>query len=288
MPTRRTDVSHSKRYMIRCDIEGVTGVTSYEQAEPGKPDYAYGRAMFLSDLHACLRGLRAGGAEEIVIYDEHYYGRNIRMDEIGPDTRVICGKPPYRADWPGGLDRTFAGVILLGFHAKAGTKGGLLPHSYELDIRDLRLNGISVGEIGMEAAVAGDCDVPVQLVVADSAGATEARGLLPAVSTVVTKESLGDTGATCLSAESTAKTIEMVAQEIATTPPPVQPYRTGAYVWLEVVLNDGPYLNALRPLAGSRLRGERTVVFGGPNATAVWSAYWQLKLKVQASMGSAQ
>ena len=28
-----------KRYMIRCDIEGVSGVVSYEQAEPGKPDY---------------------------------------------------------------------------------------------------------------------------------------------------------------------------------------------------------------------------------------------------------
>ena len=55
---------------------------------------------------------------------------------------------------------------------------------------------------------------------------------------------------------------------------------------MEVVLNDGLYLEALRPLAGSRLRGERTLVFGGANATTVWSAYWQLKLKVQAAMGS--
>lgn len=280
-------MSNPKRFMIRCDIEGVTGVTSYEEAEPGKPDYAYGRAMFLADLQACLQGLRDGGADELVIYDEHYYGRNIRMDEVPADTRVIRGKPAYRADWPGGLDASFAGVVLLGFHSKAGTKGGLLPHSYELDIRDLRLNGISVGEIGMEAAVAGDCGVPVLLVVADSAGAAEARALLPGVSTVAVKESLGATGAACVSTEVTSRQIAEAARETALTPPPVKPYRAGSYVWLEVVLNDGPYLTALRPLAGSRLRGERTVVFGGRSATAVWSAYWQLKLQVQAAMGSA-
>lgn len=281
-------MSNPKRFMIRCDIEGVTGVTSYEEAEPGKPDYAYGRAMFLADLHACLRGLREGGATELVIYDEHYYGRNIQMNEVPADTRVIRGKPAYRPDWPGGLDASFTGVVLLGFHSKAGTKGGLLPHSYELDIRDLRLNGISVGEIGMEAAIAGECGVPVQLVVADSAGVAEARALLPGVSTVAVKESLGATGASCPSVEVTSRQIAETACEIALTPPPVRPYRAGSYVWLEVVLNDGPYLTALRPLAEARMRGDRTVVFGGPSATAVWSAYWQLKLKVQAAMGSAQ
>ena len=279
-------MSTAKRYMIRCDIEGVTGVTSYDEAEPGKPDYAYGRTMFLADLRACLRGLRAGGAEELVIYDEHYYGRNIRMDEVGGDTRVIRGKPPYRPEWPGGLDASFAGVVLLGFHAKAGTPGALLPHSYELDIRDLRLNGISVGEIGMEAAVAGDCGVPVLLVVGDSAGVEEAHALLPGVSGVKVKYSLGETGACCISSETTTRQISAAAREVATTPPAVQPYRTGSYTWLEVVLNDGPYLDAMRPLAGSRLRGERTLVFGGRSATAVWSAYWQLKLKVQAAMES--
>ena len=278
-------MSNPRRYMIRCDIEGVTGVTSYDEAEPGKPGYEYGRAMFLSDLHACLRGLRAGGAEELVIYDEHYYGRNVRMDEVAGDTRVICGKPPYLPKWPGGLDASFAGVVLLGFHAKAGTPGALLPHSYELDIRDLRLNGISVGEIGMEAAIAGDCGVPVQLVVGDSAGVEEAQSLLPGVAGVKVKYSLGETGACCLSAETTARDIGAAAREIATAPPAAKPYRAGAYVWLEVVLNDGPYLEALRPLAGSRLRGERTVVFGGRSATAVWSAYWQLKLAVQTALG---
>ena len=169
----------SKRYMVRCDIEGVSGVVSYEQAEPGKREYAFGHEMFMSDLIALLQGLNAGGADEVVIYDEHYYGRNIDMGELVCNVSAICGKPPYRPDWAGGLDASFAGVVLLGFHSKFGTPGGLLHHTYELDIRDLRINGVSVGEIGMEAAIAGDYGVPVVLVTGDSAGVAEAPIAMP-------------------------------------------------------------------------------------------------------------
>ncbi len=144
------------KFMIRCDIEGVTGVVSYEQAEPCKSEYVFGQKMFMSDLIACIKGLLSGEADEIVVYDEHYYGRNIDLSAIPENVKTICGKPPYHPDWAGGLDETFTGVILLGFHSKFGTPGGLLPHSYELDIKDITINGLSVGEIGIEAAIAGD------------------------------------------------------------------------------------------------------------------------------------
>ncbi|MCK5801201.1 MAG: M55 family metallopeptidase [Lentisphaeria bacterium] len=165
-----------KRIMVRCDIEGVSGVVSYEQAEPGRPEYAVGHRLFMADLLALIEGLSEGGTEEIVIYDEHYYGRNVDLTAIPEHVSVICGKPPYREDWAGGLDESFDGVVLLGFHSKFGTPDGLLHHSYELDIRDLRLNGVSVGEIGMEAAIAGDVGVPVLLVTGDSAGVIFASG----------------------------------------------------------------------------------------------------------------
>lgn len=40
------------KYMIRCDVEGVSAVVSYDQAEPGKPEYAFGQRMFMADLTA--------------------------------------------------------------------------------------------------------------------------------------------------------------------------------------------------------------------------------------------
>ena len=58
-----------KKFMVRCDIEGVSGVVSYAQAEPGNPEYEFGRSMFLNDLSALLTGLNQGGADSIVIYE---------------------------------------------------------------------------------------------------------------------------------------------------------------------------------------------------------------------------
>ena len=43
--------------MIRCDIEGVSGVVSYEQAEPGKSEFEFGKRMFMSDLMAVIEPL---------------------------------------------------------------------------------------------------------------------------------------------------------------------------------------------------------------------------------------
>jgi len=273
-----------KKYMVRCDIEGVTGVVSYDQAEPGKPEYAFGQRMFMADLMACLEGLLAGGAGEIVVYDEHYYGRNVDMDALPSQVSVICGKPPYHADWAGGLDESFAGLVLLGFHSKFGTPGGLLHHSYELDIRDLRLNGVSVGEIGMEAAVAGDLGVPFVMVTADSAGVAEAEALVPGVQGVVVKESLGETGGQCYPVAVTAARIREAAEAIVTSPPDVKPYSVGNDVTLEVVLNDGAYLDVVRRELTSDMVGGRTLVLHSDSATAVWAEYWQKKLQCQATM----
>lgn len=184
-----------KKFMIRADVEGVCGVVSYAQVEPQKAEYACGQRMFMADLLSVVKGLHEGGADDIIVYDQHYWGRNIDLERIPEYVNVICGKPPYRSNWAGGLDSTFDGVVLLGFHSKSETPGGLLSHTYELDIADLRLNGVSVGEIGMEAAIAGDYGVPVVLITGDSAAIKEGKALLPGVRGVSVKEALSQEGA---------------------------------------------------------------------------------------------
>jgi D-amino peptidase len=267
--------------MIRCDIEGVSGVVSYEQAEPGKPEYPFGLRMFQSDLCACIEGLRAGGAGEIFVYDEHFYGRNIDPAWLPETVSVIAGKPPYRADWAGGLDATFAGVLLVGFHSRYGTPGGLLHHSYELDIRELRLNGTAVGEIGMETAIAGDYGVPLLLVTGDSVGCREAEALVPGVRTVAVKESLGETGALCRPLAVTAGQIREAAREAAGHPAAGRPWQCGTPVTLEVSLNPGAYAEAVRRLYAAELNTDGDLVLKAETATAVWADYWQRKLRAQ-------
>ena len=81
------------KIMIRTDVEGVTGVTSYEQAEGSE----LGRAMLMNDLQAVIDGLLADGDHDIVVYDEHTDGRNVDLRELPEAVAVICGKPPQSA-----------------------------------------------------------------------------------------------------------------------------------------------------------------------------------------------
>ena len=265
------------KYIVRCDIEGVSGVVSYEQAEPGKPEFAFGHRRFMADLTALIDGLTEGGAELVVVFDEHYYGRNVLLDQMPDNVQVISGKPPYRPDWPGGLDRSFKGLVLLGYHSKRGTPHGLLNHTFEPDIRDIRLNGVSIGEIGIEIAVAGDFSVPLVLMTGDSAAVAEARELAPEAVCVTVKESLGETGGLCYPVVKTSRMIRKAAHSVAGEEREITPYCAGDNVCLEILLNPGPFRDQFNRLFARAMADESTVRIQNSNTTTAYSRYWQMK-----------
>lgn len=271
----------SKKFMIRSDIEGVTGVVSYEQAWPIRPEFGFGQKMFMSDLLACIHGLREGGAGEIVICDEHYWGRNVDVDALPEGVSAILGKPPYTNEWAGGLDQSFAGMVMVGFHAMMETPNATLAHTYELDIRKMHLNGKLIGEIGMESAIAGEQGVPMVLLTADDAGAKEGRDLIPGLETVVVKESVTETGAICHPMVSTAKWICEASRKIAEKLPPVKPLVFPGPAVLELEFFENAYLRAVQELFPNDLKDSRTLVVKGKNATDVWAKYWQMKFRAQ-------
>jgi D-amino peptidase len=267
-------------------MEGITGIVNPAQVSLGTYEYAFGRRMLMHDLLALVEGLHDAGVDDIVLYDEHATGRNIDVDRMPPYVTVICGKPAYRPEWAGGLDASFSGMILLGLHAKAGTEGAVMPHTYEGAITDLRLNGISVGEIGMEAAIAGDFGVPTLLVVADSAGAAEAQATLPGVHTVAVKQSLAATSACCLSTNLTAQQIRSAAVACLASASHSTPFCLASPVQFEVDLCPGPYLDAARALVPDRMNGDSTIMLKGNNATSVWSEFWEINVCTYARMKS--
>lgn len=263
-----------KKVMIRCDMEGVSGIVSYKQAEPGESEYKEGRLMFMSDLLALVKGLQDGGVEEVHIYDEHYYGRNIMLDKLPEKVKVYCGKPKYRPDWAGGLDESFDAMILLGFHSKRGTKGALLNHSYEPDIRDIKINGLSVGEIGVEAAIAGDCGVPFVMITGDSEGINEAKKLVPDVIGISVKESLSENGACCYPLSETYKLIYDNALSLAEKPCNIKPFKIEGDVELEVTFFDTEFARRYVEVFGKPM-------IQGSSTLECWSIYLDNKLKIQ-------
>jgi D-amino peptidase len=259
-------------------MEGVSGVVDYAQVRPDSREYETGRNLLMSDLLALLTGLREGGAEHVVIYDEHSRGRNVDLRALPEFATVVCGKPPYTREWPGGLEEGHSGLILLGFHAMAGVEGALMPHTYEREIRALVLNETPVGEISMEAAIAGDHGVPMVLVTGDFAGVAEAAALRPESLGVVVKDSLDSRGALCYPAAVTASLIRQAAAQVVQNPPQVEPYRVESPVELRVVLEDGDYLDRVQSHFPGEFADDRTLVINGDSATDVWAQYWRKKL----------
>ena len=261
-----------RKYMIRCDIEGVTGVTTYEQAEGSE----FGKMMLANDLRAVIKGLVEPNPCEIVIYDEHTDGRNVILEDMPECVSVICGKPPYRPNW-GGIDSSYDAMLMVGFHAKSQTQKALLPHSYRLENIDITINGTSVGEIGIEAAVAGDFDVPTILITGDSAGMTEAASIIPDVHTVVVKEAMGEFSAKCYSPRYTSRLLYEAAKKIASTPITIKPFKFEGPVELNIEIAVSEYLNWARARHSEFFVADNIIAISGKTVTEAWSKYFSIQ-----------
>ncbi len=86
-----------------------------------------------------------------------------------------------------GIDESFDAVIFLGYHAKAGTEGGVIAHTSSGNVIDLSINGVSLPEAGYNALLAGLHDVPVVLVVGDNWICSQVKELFGEVTPVETK-----------------------------------------------------------------------------------------------------
>lgn len=264
------------KFMIRSDVEGVTGITTYQHAEGGE----FGRAMLANDLNAAITGLLSTGDHEIVIYDEHTDGRNVALEGLPERVSVICGKPPYRPDW-GGIDSSYDAMIMVGYHARSGAEGAVLPHSYSRKNLNIRINGKVVGEIGMEAAIAADFGVPTWLIAGDSAGVSEAEAIIPGVRTVAVKEAMGEFAARCLPCKATTKLIYEAARDIVQSPPNVELLKFGRPVTLEIDLADSDYTEQLRSAYSRIFAKDNTIQIVGKTVTEVWSEYTRIQAEVK-------
>ncbi len=141
------------------------------------------------DANAAIRGAFAGGATEVVVNDSHGSQRNLLPEDLDPRARLISHSFK-RHGMMEGLDETFDAVIFVGYHAKAEAPRGLFAHTGSGVVRDLQVNGVSVGEGGMNAAMAAWYGVAVALVTGDDAAVEEVKASAPAVRTVAVKRAI--------------------------------------------------------------------------------------------------
>ena len=113
---------------INTDLEGISGVYQFAQTrEKGTPLNLKSCEYFMGDLAAVIKGLKDGGADEIIVLDGHG-NQAVIPDLMVPGAKYITGKPrPRNPSHLWGLDSSFAGMVFVGFHAMKGTPDLLSP-----------------------------------------------------------------------------------------------------------------------------------------------------------------
>jgi|SRR6478672_878308 len=200
------------KILIATDMEGITGVTTWEQVTPGHAEYARFRKQMTEDVNAAIRGACEAGADEVIVADGHWNGSNILIEELDVRARLNTGSPsPF--SMMQGIDESVDGVMFIGYHARNGSPNAILDHTWSSrTVANVWLNDVLTGEYGLNAALAGHFDVPVIIVSGDQTACAQVVELLGDVETAVVKQASGRYAAECLSPEVTRETICTSAQ----------------------------------------------------------------------------
>src|SRR5215218_3933736 len=193
--SRRTATGEIMRVYISVDMEGIAGVVHEDQTDPIQSrhagEYNRFRRLMTQEANAAIAGAVDAGASGMVVNDSHWLMRNLLAEELDPAAELLSGGPK-RWSMVEGIDGGFDAAMFIGYHARAGTPNATIDHTYTSRVYEARINGQPVGELALNAAMAGTHGVPVALVSGDQALAAEARALLGTqLETVVVKEAVG-------------------------------------------------------------------------------------------------
>ena len=180
------------KVFISVDMEGITGLVSSDQVGRGGSDYQMARRWMTEEANAAVQGALDGGATEVVVNDSHGDMRNLILSDLNPAATLITGSPKPLSMMQG-IDETFDAVVFVGYHPREGTTDGVLDHTISGGTVDfIKINGIEMPELGINALVAGSFNVPVVFISGDKAVCEQAKAILgEQIVAVAVKDGIG-------------------------------------------------------------------------------------------------
>ena len=208
------------KVFISADMEGIWGVVHANQTSDTSPEYGAARRWMADDVNAVIAGLLEAGAGEIVVNDSHGSMRNISPDALNPKASLISGSPKPLSMMQG-IDASYDAVVLVGYHARAGTAPAILDHTISGGtIRAIRVNGQELPEMGINAAIAAYYKVPVVLLTGDTETCAQAKSLFgEAVVTAAVKEATGRFAARMLPQDEARARLKDAARRLSSSAP---------------------------------------------------------------------
>jgi len=239
-------------------MEGVSGIVNFAQTSIEEKEYERARALMTGEVNAAIEGALTAGITEIVVNDAHGSMRNIMLENLNPVAQLISGSPKPLSMMQG-VDEGHDAAFFIGYHAQAGSAYGTLNHTFTERVHSVALNGKFVGELGLNAALAGHFGVPVVLVTGDQTLVEEARLILGDIETVAVKRAYGMRAARCLTPSRVHRLIKEAAMRA------VQkggtPFVVSSPITLTVGFQQSIHAEMAELVPGSRRLDSRTVEF---------------------------
>ena len=265
------------RIYISVDMEGIAGVVHEDQTNPIDPrcagEYGRFRALMTAEANAAIEGAIAAGATAVLVNDSHWLMRNLLAEHLHPAAQLLSGGPKTWSMMEG-IEAGHDAAFFIGYHARAGTQNAILDHTYTDRILDVRVNGTSMGELGLNATLAGSYGVPLVLVSGDQALAAEAGQLLgQSVKTVIVKTALSRNAARSLSPSEACNRIRQAAEEAVRSLGGVRPFLPKAPFALEVDFRVTVEADLAQMAPGITRTGPRTVAYQHQDFREVFRAF---------------
>jgi D-amino peptidase len=262
-------------------MEGVAGVCAWEQvdARTPHPEYAIYRSYYTQEVCSAIEGARAAGARDVLVNDSHGPMRNLLLDELPSDVRVLFGnrKPLSMVQ---DADPTFGGAFFVGYHGAIGDADAVLCHTYTPSVvYDVFINEVRCSEATINAALLGYLGVPLLLVTGDRATVDGVREQMPWVQGVVVKESIGNFAAASMTPAAARRAIADGAKAAIERAADAELFRFEPPISLDVTLAKTEQADLVEMIPGFARTGARSVRFEHADFPVVFRAFvatWRL------------
>lgn len=264
------------KIFISVDMEGVAGIVDWAQCrQAGGAAYEVGCALMLGELNAAVEGALEGGADEILVNDSHGAMFNLNPADLPRPARYLSGrhKPGYMMQ---GLDASFDGAFFVGYHGSISGQPSTLSHTYNPEvISGAYLNGVEVGEAGINALPAEHCGVPIALLTGDAVTHDEITSVAPDVVSVITKQSVSRFAADNLHPEVSRELIRAGAIRAvrAVAAGEIKPPTVSMPASLELQLQTADMAEIASWAKGVERSSTRTVLIQGDDGSAIYRSF---------------
>ena len=180
------------RVYISADLEGITGVSKWEETEKGGYNYEEYRKQMTKEVIAACEGAIEAGADYIMVKDAHDDGKNLITSMLPKGIKVISGWSNHPYGMVEGLDESFDAVVLIGYHSGSSSNGSPLAHTlYPEIIKNITINGENANEFMIHAYACYMVGVPIVAVSGDGDLMRTVKAFNPTIKTVAVQEGFG-------------------------------------------------------------------------------------------------